>query len=39
MTSGSSKIVSRLLALSFVGLIALGAAWMILSQNTSLFAH
>jgi Tfp pilus assembly protein PilZ len=37
-TEGSSKIISRLLTLSFVGAIVLGAAWMVFAQNGSLFA-
>jgi hypothetical protein len=35
----SSKIISRLLAVSYVGVIVLGAAWMVMSQDTSLFAR
>jgi len=36
---GSSKVLSRLLTLSYVGAIVLGAAWMVLSQDGSLFAR
>ena len=38
MTEGSSKIMSRLLTLSYVGAIVLGAAWMVFAHDGSLFA-